>query len=183
MKITLKKPKNTEAESKSGIPSGIQSGIPSGDSSGVSKENTNLAKAQKIVDLGYSKRSLSTLERLSAQELDFILREKRDPEKDELSKKTIESSKEVVKAYIESLEAIKQARANESLNKGLVTLAQSNSTALSEVVGTNTGGRVGLIILTITSIALALDSIIGFDRLKKMFSKKNKETKKAANEN
>lgn len=176
MKIMPKKPKNTEAESKSGI----QSGIPSGTKS----ENTNIAKAQKIYEAGYSKRELSTLQRLSAQELDFILREKRDPEQNEISKKTIESSKEVVKAYIESLEAIKQARANESLNKGLVTLAQSNSTALSEVVGTNTGGRVGLIILTITSIALALDSIIGFDRLKKMLSKENKETKKVeANEN
>lgn len=179
MKITLKKPRNTEAESKSGIPSGI----PSGDSSGVSKENTNLAKAQKIVDLGYSKRSLSTLERLSAQELDFILREKRDPEKDELSKKTIESSKEVVKAYIETLETIKQARVNEGLNKGLVTLAQSNSTALSEVVSSNTGGRVGLIILVVASIALAIDSVIGFDRLKKMFSKEKKEAKKEGGAN
>lgn len=177
MKITLKKPKKTAAESKSGIPSGI----PSGDSSGVSKENTNVAKAQKIVDLGYSKRSLSTLERTSTQELDFILREKRDPEKDEISKKTIESSKDVVKAYIETLETIKQARANESLNKGLVTLAQSNSTALSEVVSSNTGGRVGLIILVTTSVALAIDSVIGFDRLKKMFSKEKKEAK--TNEN
>lgn len=174
MKINAKAPKKTQVESNVSNSSGVQSGV----QSGVKNENTNMAKAQKIYEAGYSKRELSTLQRLPAQELDFILREKRDPEPNEISKKTIESSKEVVKAYIESLEAIKQARVNESLNKGLVTLAQSNSTALSEVVGTNTGGRVGLIILTITSIALALDSIIGFDRLKKMFSKEKKEAKK-----
>lgn len=173
MKINAKKPEKTQVESNMSNSSGVQSGV----QSGVKGENTNIAKAQKIYEAGYSKRELSTLQRLPAQELDFILREKRDPEPNEISKKTIESSKEVVKAYIESLEAIKQARANEGLNKGLVTLAQSNSTALSEVVGTNTGGRVGLIILTVTSIALAVDSIIGFDRLKKMFSKRDKEAK------
>lgn len=172
MKIMLKKPKNTEAESKSGIPSGI----PSGDSGGALKENTNLAKAQKIVDFGYSKRSLSTLERLSAQELDFILREKRDPEKDELSKKTIESSKEVINAYISSLEAIKQARVNESLNQGLKTIAQTQSGALGEYVGTNTGGKVSLALLIVASVALAIDSIFGLDNLKNMFSKKDKKS-------
>lgn len=179
MKINAKKPQKTQVESNVSNSSGVQSGV----QSGVKSENTNLAKAQKIYEAGYSKRELSTLQRLPAQELDFILREKRDPEPNEISKKTIESSKEVVKAYIESLEAIKQARANESLNKGLVTLAQSNSTALSEVVGTNTGGRVGLIILIVTSIALAIDSVVGFDRVKKMFSKENKEVKKEGGAN
>lgn len=171
MKITAKKPKNAEAESKSGI----SSGIPSGDSGGAIKENTNLSKAQKIVELGYSKRSLSTLERLSAQELDFILREKRDPEKDELSKKTIESSKEVINAYISSLEAIKRARANQGLNQGLKTIAQAQSGALGEYVGTNTGGKVSLVLLILASVALAIDSIFGLENIKNFFSKKDKK--------
>lgn len=179
MKIMPKKPKNTEAESKSGIPSGI----PSGDSSGALKENTNLAKAQKIVDLGYSKRSLSTLERLSTQELDFILREKRDPEKDEISKKTIESGKEVINAYLSSLEAIKQARANESLNQGLKTIAQTQSGALGEYVGTNTGGKVSLALLIFASIALAIDSIFGLDNLKNIFTKKENKIQQKKEDN
>lgn len=165
MKITAKKPLNTQAESKSGIPSGDSSGDSSVKISSVEKENTNQQKARKIVELGYSKRSLSTLERLSAQELDFILREKRDPAPDEISKKSIESSKEIVKAYISTLEAIKQERAKEPLNKGLKTIAESQSGALGEFVGTQAGGRVGLALLIISAIALAIDSFLGFERL------------------
>lgn len=174
MKLSNKKPQKPQVESVASETKGIPSGAPSG----IKNENTNIAKAQKIYEAGYSKRELSTLQRLPAQELDFILREKRDPEPNEISRKTVESSREVVRAYIESLETIKQARANESLNKGLVTLAQSNATALSEMVGTNTGGRVGLAILLVASIALAIDSIVGFDRLKNLFAKKGKESKK-----
>ena len=176
VKVTAKKPQNTQAESKSGVSSGVSSGVKTEPKS----ENTNLAKAQKIYDLGYSKRELSTLQRLSSQELDFILREKRDPEPNEISKKTIESSKEVVRAYIESLEAIKQTRCDEGLNKGLVTLAQSNSTALSEFVSTSAGSRVGLILLILASVALTIDSIVGFDKVKKIFGKKTEAKEKEA---
>ena len=165
MKIAKEKPKNTDAESQSGIPSGI----PSVNQSGA---NSNIEKAKKIYEEGLSKRSLSTLERLSSQELDFILREGRDPAKDEISKKTIESSKEVVSAYISSLEAIKQARANEPLNEGLKNIAQAQSGSLGEIVGVNAGNRVSLALLIFASLALALDSLIGFDNIKKFFSKK-----------
>lgn len=175
MKIAKQKPKNAEAESQSGIPSGITSGE-------SSSKNSNTEKAKQIYELGLSKRSLSTLERLSSQELDFILREGRDPAKDELSKKTIESSKEVVNAYISSLEAIKQARANESLNEGLKNIAQAQSGSLGEIVGANAGNRVSLALLIFASLALALDSLIGFDTIKKFFSKRKQKSDKSDDE-
>lgn len=175
MKISKQKPKNAEAETQSGIPSGITSG-----ESG--SKSSNAEKAKQIYDLGLSKRSLSTLERLSVQELDFILREGRDPAKDEISKKTIESSKEVVNAYISSLEAIKQARANEPLNEGLKNIAQAQSGSLGEIVGASAGNRVSLALLIFASLALALDSLIGFDNVKKFFSKKKQKDDKLADE-
>ncbi|MDE7236073.1 MAG: hypothetical protein K2N45_05560 [Helicobacter japonicus] len=171
MKIAKKTPKIAETESQSGIPSGI----PSGDSG---SKNSNTDKARQIYEQGLSKRSLSTLERLSGQELDFILREGRDPAKDEISKKTIESSKEVVSAYISSLEAIKQARANEPLNEGLKTIAQAQSGSLGEIVGANAGNRVSLALLIFASLALALDSLIGFDNIRKFFGKKRQKDSK-----
>ncbi|WP_300447576.1 hypothetical protein [Helicobacter mastomyrinus] len=169
MKLTHKKPQNPQAESKSGI----TGGIPSGDSSGGKSGDSNLAKAQKIHDLGYSQRSLSTLERLSSQELDFILREKRDPQKDELSRKTIESSKEIVKGFVSTCEALKKARVNEPLNPGIKVMVESNQSALAEYVSVGAGGKVGLILLILSSIAMIIDSAIGFEKLKR-----NKEPRK-----
>lgn len=170
MKITQKKPQNPQTETKSVTPNGISSG----DSSGVKNENSNIAKAQKIYDLGYSSRSLSTLERLSAQELDFILREKRDPQKDEISRKTIESSKEIVRGFVSTCEAVKKARVNEPLNSGIKVMVESNQNALAEYVSVGAGGKVGLILLILSSIAMIIDSAIGFEK----FKKANKEPQK-----
>lgn len=182
MKIMPKNAQNTAADSKSGVrngdSSGVRSGIKTEQISEVTKENSNQAKARKIHALGYSQRSLSTLERLSSVELDFILREQRDPKPDELSKRSIESSKEIVSAYITALEAIKQGRANEPLNKGLKTIAEAQSGALGEYVGANAGGKVGLAMLIFAAIALAIDSFLGFENVKKWFSR-DKQPKKS----
>lgn len=179
MKIKPKMPQNAEAESKSGVPSGAPSGVPSEDSNLKKNEDSNVAKAQRIVDLGYSTRKLSTLERLPTQELDFILREKRDPEKNEISKKTIEASKEVVEAFLEINEAVKQGLYGEPLNPTLKRVIQSQNTALSEIVPMGAGGKVGLVLLITASIALMVDSLYGLNRIKKLFVKEKSEQKQA----
>lgn len=174
MKIKPKKPLDAVAESKSGIPHGDSSG----DSSGAKNGDSNTAKAKKIFDLGYSQRSLATLERLPKAELDFILKNKRDPQSDELSKESIKASKEIIKGYIDVCDTIKQARCNELLNPALSKLALTQDTALSEIVSSGASGKTGLAILIISLLALAIDAIIGIDKAKKLLKKPEPESKK-----
>lgn len=170
MKIKVKKPLNAESVKASNIPSGNPSGNKSADS--------NVEKAQKIIDLGYSKRSQSTLERLSKEELEFILKNKRDPEKDELSKDSLDASKEIVSGYIQVCEAVKSARCDEPLNKTFIKICQAQDKALCELVGASAKGKTALILLSIAMIALLIDACIGFDVIKERFAKKkiNNET-------
>lgn len=174
MKLKPKKPLDIEAESNNGNPSGISSG----DSSVKKSDDSNIAKAKKIYDLKYSQRSLSTLERLSKSELDFILKHKRDPLPDELSKESIKASKEIIKGYVDICDTIKEARCNDKINPALSKLALSQDTALSEIVSSGASGKTGIVILVICMILIAVDSLFGIDKLRDMF-KKSEPTKDA----
>lgn len=164
IKRVQKQPRKPQTDSQNVNRNGTESGI-------RNELKTNLDKATFIVENGYSKRSITTLERLNVKELDFIIENKRDPESNEISKKTIEASKEITKGYISILESIKETRANEPLNKGVKAMLEKNDTALSEYVGTSTQGKISIGIYVISAVLLLIDSLIGFDKIKGFVSK------------
>lgn len=173
IKRVQKQAKNTQTDSKNVNRQGIESG-------NRNELKTNLEKATFIVENGYSKRSITTLERLNVKELDFIIENKRDPEANEISKKTIEASKEITKGYISILESIKETRANEPLNQGVKSMLEKNDTALSEYVGASTHGKISIFLYIASAVLLLIDSLIGFDKVKGFVSKEKakKEDKK-----
>lgn len=171
IKRVQKQGKKPQAESNSVNRAGAESGT-------RNELKTNLEKATFIVENGYSKRSITTLERLNAKELDFIIENKRDPEANEISKKTIEASKEITKGYISILESIKETRAKEPLNQGVKSMLEKNDTALSEYVGASTHGKISIFLYIASALLLLIDSLIGFDKVKSFVSKEKAKEKK-----
>jgi len=139
------------------------------------KLDTNLEKAKYINANRYSNRALSTLERLSAQELDFILENKRDPESGEFDKNNVKFARELINSFINGLEAIKEARNGEKINKSAKQFTITQADSIAPFLNSTKAGIVGICMLVFGLVFLCADSIIGFENIKNFFNKKTKK--------
>lgn len=137
-----------------------------------SKLETNADKAKFIYSMRYSQRALSTLERLSAQELDFILENKRDPEAGEFDKNNVKFARELVNNFINGLAAIKEARNGEKINEPAKRFTLAQADILAPFLNSAKAGVVGICFLVFGLVFLCADSIIGFENIKNYFKKR-----------
>lgn len=129
---------------------------------------TNVDKARYIFEMRYSERALSTLERLSTQELDFILENKRDPAPDEFDKNNAKFAKELVSNVIQGLESIYEARGESGgLNKATKAFTLSQAESLAPYLNSNRAGVVGVCFLAFGLCLLSIQAVWGFDNFKK----------------
>lgn len=153
----------------------------------ISSLKTNVDKAKYIHTNKLSERALSTLERLSAQELDFIIENKRDPAPDEFDKNNAKFAKELISNVINGLESIHEARGEKGgLNKGTKAFTLAQADALAPYLNSNKAGIVGVAFLAFGLCLLTIQAVWGFDNFKKWIKglwsddKVNKESKKSA---
>lgn len=133
-----------------------------------SELKTNVDKARFIFEMRYSERALSTLERLSTQELDFILENKRDPEQNEFDKNNAKFAKELVSNVIQGLESIYEARGETGgLNKATKAFTLSQAECLAPYLSSNKAGIVGVCFLAFGLCLLSIQAVWGFDNFKK----------------
>lgn len=133
-----------------------------------SELKTNVDKARYIFEMRYSERALSTLERLSTQELDFILENKRDPAPDEFDKNNAKFAKELVSNVINGLESIYEARGEKGgLNKATKAFTLSQAECLAPYLNSNKAGIVGVCFLAFGLCLLSIQAVWGFDNFKK----------------
>lgn len=133
-----------------------------------SELKTNVDKARFIFEMKYSERALSTLERLSTQELDFILENKRDPEPNEFDKNNAKFAKELVSNVIQGLESIYEARGETGgLNKATKAFTLSQAECLAPYLNSNKAGIVGVCFLAFGLCLLSIQAVWGFDNCKK----------------
>lgn len=129
---------------------------------------TNVDKARYAFEMRYSERALSTLERLSTQELDFILENKRDPAPDEFDKNNAKFAKELVSNVIQGLESIYEARGESGgLNKATKAFTLSQAESLAPYLNSNRAGVVGVCFLAFGLCLLSIQAVWGFDNFKK----------------
>ena len=153
----------------------------------TSSLKTNVEKAKYIYTNSLSERALSTLERLSAQELDFIIENKRDPAGDEFDKNNAKFAKELISNVINGLESIYEARGEKGgLNKGTKAFTLSQAEALAPYLNSNKAGIVGVAFLAFGLCLLTVQAVWGFDNFKKWIKglwnddSATKESKKSA---
>lgn len=133
-----------------------------------SELKTNVDKARFIFEMRYSERALSTLERLSTQELDFILENKRDPEPNEFDKNNAKFAKELVSNVIQGLESIYEARGETGgLNKATKAFTLSQAECLAPYLNSSKAGIVGVCFLAFGLCLLSIQAVWGFDNFKK----------------
>lgn len=133
-----------------------------------SELKTNVDKARYIFEARYSERALSTLERLSTQELDFILENKRDPEPNEFDKNNAKFAKELVSNVIQGLESIYEARGESGgLNKATKAFTLSQAESLAPYLNSSKAGVVGVCFLAFGLCLLSIQAVWGFDNFKK----------------
>lgn len=129
---------------------------------------TNVDKARHIFEMRYSERALSTLERLSTQELDFILENKRDPAPDEFDKNNAKFAKDLISNVIQGLESIYEARGESGgLNKATKAFTLSQAESLAPYLNSNRAGVVGVCFLVFGLCLLTIQAVWGFDNFKK----------------
>ena len=135
---------------------------------------TNTEKARYIFERGFSLRALSTLERLSTQELDFILENERDPEAGELDKNSAKFAKELIANIIKGLESIHEARGyTGGLNKSNKAFAESQAESLAPFLDSSKSKYFGLGFLVFAMSLLTMQAIFGnFDNFKKWLKTK-----------
>ena len=135
---------------------------------GPKELKTNVDKARHIFEMRYSERALSTLERLSTQELDFILENKRDPAPDEFDKNNAKFAKELISNVIQGLESIYEARGESGgLNKATKAFTLSQAESLAPYLNSNRAGVVGVCFLAFGLCLLSIQAVWGFDNFKK----------------
>lgn len=135
---------------------------------------TNTEKARYIFERGFSLRALSTLERLSTQELDFILENERDPEAGELDKNSAKFAKELIANIIKGLESIHEARGyTGGLNKSNKAFAESQAESLAPFLDSSKSKYFGLGFLVFAMSLLTMQAVFGnFDNFKKWLKSK-----------
>lgn len=133
---------------------------------------TNKELAVYIVQMGYSTRAESTLNRLSKEELLLIIANKNDEIKGELNKTNIESASELVKIFIDFMDEIHKSRDGKENNQTLKNFTQKQSISVSPLLNNLSVSNYGVIALVIGVLLISIDSVLGFANIKKLFIKK-----------
>ena len=138
---------------------------------------TNTEKARYIFDRGYSQRALSTLERLSSQELDFILENERDPEIGEMDKNSVKFAKELISNIIKGLEAVHESKGyTGGLNKSNKIFAENQAESLAPFLDSSKSKYFGLGFLAFAMSLLTMQAFFGsFENFKKWLKSKIKK--------
>lgn len=139
---------------------------------------TNKELASYIVQMGFSTRAESTLSRLSKEELLLIIANKNDEIKGDLNKTNIESASELVKIFIDFMDEIHKSRDGKENNLTLKNFTQKQSISVSPLLNNLSVSNYGVIALVIGCLVIAVDSIVGFANVKKLFIKKGKNEAK-----
>lgn len=144
------------------------------------KEMTNKEKATFIIEQGYSSKSQTTLERLSKEELDLIIKNQRDLEKDELNKENREATSSLIENILDFLDSYKKERQGKGISAPIKSFIKKNSESL-DFANAKVSGSVAIALVGICFIGILVDSIIGWDTIKKRL-KERAEAKEAKNE-
>lgn len=140
------------------------------------RELTNKEKAQYILDNGFSNKSLSTLERMSKEELDLIIKLQRDIDKEDINKEDREATRTLISQILDFLNSYKKERIGQEVNPAIRGFINKNTQDLS-IVDTKTSGIIGIILIALAGVYVFLDAIIGFDKIKEMFMNRARKPK------
>ena len=139
------------------------------------QEFTNKEKAAFIVEQGYSNRAQSTLERLTAEELDLIIKLERDPDKQELDLEGKEATANLIKSILDFLNNYKKERTGSEINPSLRNYIQNNTKEMS-IVNAKIGGLIGVGLICLVSLYVVIDSLLGSEKIKEWLFKKAKKS-------
>lgn len=145
------------------------------------KEMTNKEKAQYILENGFSSKSLSTLERMSKQELDLIIQNERDLEKDEFNKSDQEATKTLIQQFLDFLDAYKKERTGKGVSQPLKTFVVKNTETMN-FANAKVSGAIGIALAGLCMLGIAIDSLFGWDKLKEKLKEKAKAKNEAKNQ-
>lgn len=137
------------------------------------KNNTLEKKAEFIINNGLSKKSFSTLSRMSHAELDAIIANRGEEVLEEAPTASTDSVKIVIENYINICEAIKEARSGEKIEDNIKNLALKSAPNIATKAPAAT---INILIIIGGVIALGLvliDGIFGLNNLRNFFNKKN----------
>lgn len=139
------------------------------------RELTNKEKAQYILENGFSSKSQSTLERMSKEELDLIIKLQRDLDKDEVNKEDREATAGLINNIMDFLNSWKKERSGKEINPALRGFISKNTQDLS-LVNTKISGVIGIVLIGLAGVYVFLDSIVGIDKVKEFILSKKKST-------
>ena len=137
---------------------------------------TNKEKAEYIIKMGFSDKSQSTLERKTAEELDWIIENEREPLEEEFSVDNAKALKELIGQLLEFADTYKLEQQEKGINKALKAFILLNCQKIN-FVNAKISGLAGLIAVFCALLFVLVDAFLGFAKVKNLFKKKsNAET-------
>lgn len=140
---------------------------------------TNKEMAEYILKMGFSEKKLSTLERLSKEELELIIQNERDVESQELQEQDDKIT--AVKSLLEFLDTCKKEREGKGISEGLKGYINKNAKSI-KIPSFKGIGLVSSFLLLVVIIYVAIDSVFGMQKvkelIKKIAKKNSNETKR-----
>lgn len=130
------------------------------------KELTNKEKAQFILENGYSSRSQTTLERLSKDELDFIIKNQREPQAKEINTENKEATASLIQNVLDFLDTYKKDKQGKGISAPVKNFIIKNSESL-DFANAKVSGAVAVGLVAICFIGILVDSLVGWDTIKK----------------
>lgn len=146
--------KDNESEPRDSAPQGVNY-----------SELTNIELARIIKDNGFSERAESTLNRLSKDELIFIIKNQSDESLERVSKANVETANDIIGAVVDLLDEVHLARNGETNKESLKKFTQKQSVAISPYLNSLAYTNFGLFALGVGVALLTIDSFYGFDRV------------------
>lgn len=141
---------------------------------------TNKERAEYIVKMGFSEKKLSTLERLSKEELDLIIKNERDLDDTELQQEDDKTN--AIKSLLDFLDTCKKEREGKGISEGLKGYINKNAKSI-KIPNIKGIGLVSSFLLLAVIIYVAIDSILGINKLKELIKKIAKRNKNEAKQN
>lgn len=126
---------------------------------------TNKEKIDFILENGLSDKARSTLERKSAEWLDFVINNGREPNDEELEACDKKATAKFINQLLDLLDIIKKARVNEPLDPTLTTFTRKNSDEFAFMTEKNNVlFKRGVFFASL--VFLLIDSAIGWEKIK-----------------
>ncbi len=141
---------------------------------------TNKEMAEYILKMGFSEKKLSTLERLSKEELELIIQNERDIESQELQEQ--DDKVTAVKSLLEFLDTCKKEREGKGISEGLKGYINKNAKSI-KIPSFKGIGLVSSFLLLVVIIYVAIDSVFGMSKVKELVKKIAKKNSNETKQN